>query len=103
VILTSNDEREFPAPFLRRCLQLTMPDPNETRLKEIVTEHLGAQLAGEAEDLLRKFVTGRKEGALTATDQLLNAIHLLKGGHGKMTDEERKNLEEALLKALQAR
>jgi MoxR-like ATPase len=27
VVLTSNGEREFPAPFLRRCIQLTIAEP----------------------------------------------------------------------------
>ena len=27
VVITSNSEREFPAPFLRRCIQLTIEDP----------------------------------------------------------------------------
>src|SRR5262249_8012973 len=41
VILTSNGEREFPPPFLRRCLQLTLPEPGEAQLKDIVTGHMG--------------------------------------------------------------
>ena len=43
IILTNNGERDFPPPFLRRCLRLTMPyDPDAKALKEIVKAHLGS-------------------------------------------------------------
>ena len=28
VVMTSNGEREFPAPFLRRCIRITIPQPS---------------------------------------------------------------------------
>jgi len=36
VIMTSNDERDFPLPFKRRCLLLEIPDPTPEELKKIV-------------------------------------------------------------------
>jgi MoxR-like ATPase len=39
MILTSNGERDFPPPFLRRCVRLTMEEPDEKRLEEIVKAH----------------------------------------------------------------
>lgn len=40
VVITSNGEREFPPAFLRRCLQLEMPDPNPEQLAAMVVAHL---------------------------------------------------------------
>ena len=33
-------EREFPPAFLRRCLRLEIPNPQEEALKQIVQQHL---------------------------------------------------------------
>jgi MoxR-like ATPase len=78
VILTSNGEREFPAPFLRRCIRLNIADPDDKQLSEIVFRHL-ARLRGthknEVEQIVREFYDRQKAGDL-ATDQLLNAIFL---------------------------
>ena len=40
IIMTSNGERDFPPPFLRRCLRLDMREPDEQALEAIVTAHL---------------------------------------------------------------
>ncbi|GAA4010236.1 MoxR family ATPase [Streptomyces plumbiresistens] len=79
VIITSNGEREFPPAFLRRCVRLDLPEPNESRLREIVAAHLGPDALDDTDDLLREFLERRAEGEL-ATDQLLNAVFLRKGG-----------------------
>ena len=39
IIITSNDERELPAPFLRRCLFHYIGFPGEQQLIEILTSH----------------------------------------------------------------
>ena len=101
VVLTSNGEREFPAPFLRRCLRLTMPNPDEEQLKKIVSLHLGEKATSEAQGLISEFmgkIKGKEESL--ATDQLLNAIYLINGNHGVNDEDERKRLIAALLKAL---
>ncbi|HYP29645.1 MAG TPA: MoxR family ATPase [Blastocatellia bacterium] len=76
VVLTSNGEREFPSAFLRRCLRLEMPEPDRELLGRIVSAHLGAKAAAEADEIIEEFLERRSSGAL-ATDQLLNAIHML--------------------------
>jgi MoxR-like ATPase len=93
MILTSNGERDFPPPFLRRCVRLTMQEPDAERLGQIVNAHLSQQVQqdhGEAvettlpsaemlEKLIGDFVkkrSDRSRGDL-ATDQLLNAIYLV--------------------------
>ena len=40
VILTTNDERELPRAFLRRCVEIAIPAPTPRRLLEIAQAHL---------------------------------------------------------------
>jgi MoxR-like ATPase len=75
VIITSNGERDFPPPFLRRCLRLRIPQPTPDRLAAIVQSHLGAEAAEAGSSLIDAFYRRQGEGDL-ATDQLLNAIYL---------------------------
>jgi len=39
VILTTNDERDLPRAFLRRCVVLSLRDPDPERLRRIVRRH----------------------------------------------------------------
>lgn len=89
VIMTSNGERELPAPFLRRCIRLEIAPPTLDALAEIVQTHFNDMLAdkevvtgtqrkildGQLDSLRTLFVEKRNEGQL-ATDQLLNAVHM---------------------------
>jgi MoxR-like ATPases len=75
IVLTSNGERDFPPAFLRRCLRLTLPQPNEAALTAIVKAHLGDKVLEKAQPLIQEFLHKRDKGDL-ATDQLLNAIYL---------------------------
>ncbi|MFE6779920.1 AAA family ATPase [Streptomyces sp. NPDC057702] len=85
VIITSNGERDFPPAFLRRCVRLDLPEPDENRLRAIVSAHLDPKDGSEAydtpeiDDLMRAFLARRARGEL-ATDQLLNAVFLRRGG-----------------------
>ena len=74
IVLTSNEEREFPPAFLRRCLRLDMKSPTPEELAAIVEAHLGKDIV-PFEQLIDVFLQERKKGDL-ATDQLLNAIYL---------------------------
>lgn len=98
VILTSNGERDFPAPFLRRCLRYTMKEPNEAELTRIVTAHLGAEKATEAAKRIKDFISLRNEGSL-ATDQLLNVVYLLTGTIAPEEDKK-EELVNKLLRSL---
>jgi MoxR-like ATPase len=79
VVITSNGERDFPPAFLRRCIRLDLPDPDEGQLREIVAAHLGDGSMAAADRLLEAFLNRRAPGEL-ATDQLLNAVFLRMGG-----------------------
>ncbi|MER6122839.1 MoxR family ATPase [Streptomyces sp. NPDC001795] len=95
VVITSNGEREFPPAFLRRCLRLDLPDPDERRLRAIVAAHLGPDSVPQVDDLIQTFLARRAPGEL-ATDQLLNAAYLRLGG----VDLDAEGLLEAVLHQL---
>jgi MoxR-like ATPase len=87
VIMSSNGEREFPAAFRRRCLELHVRPPSAERLGEIIAEHFSkgrfaAGLPDGWQRLCKEFVERRDRDAL-ATDQLMNAIYLRACGVGK--------------------
>jgi MoxR-like ATPase len=75
VVLTSNGERDFPAPLLRRCIPLELERPDHERLATVVRAHLGDELARVSDDLIARFLERSRTEQL-ATDQLLNAIYL---------------------------
>ncbi|MEU0371143.1 AAA family ATPase [Streptomyces sp. NPDC006283] len=101
VVITSNGERDFPPAFLRRCVRLDLPEPDEGRLRAIISAHLNADgtdadtdLAG-MDELMRAFLARRARGEL-ATDQLLNAVFLRRGG----VDLDAEGLLDAVLHRL---
>ncbi len=103
VIMTSNGEREFPAPFLRRCVRFDIGTPTPTQLHNIVAAHFNPETAAEQGELIEQFT--RLSNTLTnrptlAIDQLLNAVHLLSGAHQPTGSEERTRLVELLLREL---
>ncbi|WP_328553486.1 MULTISPECIES: AAA family ATPase [unclassified Streptomyces] len=75
VVLTSNGERDFPAPLMRRCIHLELGRPDHKRLATFVRAHLGDEAARAGDDLITHFLE-RSRSELVAADQLLNAIHL---------------------------
>ncbi len=77
IVMTSNGERDFPAPFLRRCIRFAMPDPDVDLLTKIVRAHLGAEAVAETTEMLLTFAEDVRNGKSLATDQLLNAIFLV--------------------------
>lgn len=100
VIMTSNDEREFPPAFLRRCLRLDVKLPNDSELLDIVTDHLtGAASVKDQFDALRTEFLERRDMQKQelATDQLLNAVYLVMHG---LDPTKRKLLKEALFRTL---
>ena len=84
IILTNNFEREFPPAFLRRCLQLKLPNPDKSKLEKIVRAHLGQQnqqFTNTVERLIDRFLKRRDQDKMDlATDQLLNAVFMATSG-----------------------
>jgi MoxR-like ATPase len=98
VVITSNGEREFPPPFLRRCVRLSIQPPDAKKLAEIVIGHLGESARVDSEGLIQRFLSSRDLGDL-ATDQLLNAFYLASAGT-KPADDTRQRLYTALFQPL---
>jgi len=98
VIMTSNDEREFPPAFLRRCLRVELREPTLAELTGIVERHLGPGTAESSRDLIDRFMTRRDTGELAA-DQLLNAIFLT-GFAATEPGADRQRLADLLMRHL---
>ncbi len=96
VVLTSNDEREFPPAFLRRCIQLQIEKPDKDELKRIVEAHLGPEIAHRANNFIEDFFK-KGEESYRAVDQLLNVIYLF---IREIPENDRKILYDALLQSL---
>ena len=95
VIMTSNGERDFPPAFLRRCLQVRMPDPKEDDLVQIVEAHLKQPVTGEFRAIIQQFAEmNDSEEGKRATDQLLNLLYILN------QNADRDRLKELLFKPL---
>ncbi len=89
VVLTSNGERDFPPPFLRRCLRLDMKRPEKADLERIVAAHFeqeftpkkdadgqvindqGAKLKASEIEQLDKMLTDAKKKFDTERDSLI--------------------------------
>ena len=84
VVLTSNRERELPAPFLRRCLHLHFDEPNKDKLARVVNAHFEQTLSNtknKVDDLIKDILHRRESNReYVATDQLLNAVYLIEKG-----------------------
>ncbi|MFE0104012.1 AAA family ATPase [Streptomyces sp. NPDC059009] len=76
VVMTSNREREFPGPLLRRCVSLDLEPPRDQRLAAMVLAHFGLDAYDENIDIVDQFTDAESDGTLLPTDQLLNAIFL---------------------------
>ncbi len=109
VVMTSNGERDFPAPFLRRCLRLTMKPPTKEELTRIVAAHfknkdqdkyknINIAQKTKIQELIQDFIDLRDEGTL-ATDQLLNAIFMVVNDRISLT-KGKKLSEDELIKQL---
>ncbi|MER6349572.1 AAA family ATPase [Streptomyces sp. NPDC001595] len=98
VVLTSNGERDFPPPFLRRCIRLHVEPPGREKLTQIVRQRLGLdETSGDDQyrDIVEAFIARRTEGDL-ATDQLLNAVQLRLSGAWSGTAERTDFLDTVL-------
>ncbi|WP_240483528.1 hypothetical protein [Streptomyces pathocidini] len=102
VVMTSNGEREFPAPLLRRCIHLDLAPPRDERLAAMVQAHFGPGADERHLDLIGLFTQGTRAGELRPTDQLLNAIFLTQYAareeHGR-----REDIAELLMRPLDQR
>ncbi len=108
-IITSNGERELPAPFMRRCIHLEMKPPTPERLMRIVAAHLtqlDASTLNTVRKLIKQIIDRRENDEYVSTDQLLNATFLAIKGfdlESRLQDEigsVQYSLEELILKTI---
>jgi MoxR-like ATPase len=100
VVITSNGERDMPAPMLRRCIRLTTALPMENQLYDIINSHSEDVEVGLIGDIIKQFLDGNVGGTI-ATDQLLNAIFLATRGR-LPTGIERSEVVNLILKQLES-
>ncbi|MEB3318544.1 MAG: ATPase [Cyanobacteriota bacterium] len=106
VVMTSNRERDFPAAFHRRCIRVTMPQPtDQAAFQVLVREHFKHTQRGDIadatpviEEILQFIENTNKQDR--ATDQLLNALHLLTLPGSAPTDKQIATLRKVLYKGL---
>jgi len=84
ILMTSNDEREFPPAFLRRCIRLDMEAPSEKRLRKIIegyyeddVKNITPSQKEMMDKIIKVFQNTNEEKYTLSTDQLLNAMQLL--------------------------
>jgi len=86
VIITSNNERQLPAPFLRRCVFANIEFPGREKLAQIIEQRLGSALALDRAlvgTAVARFVDVREKGRLNrvpGTSELLTWVHALQVG-----------------------
>ncbi|MGP4051341.1 AAA family ATPase [Streptomyces sp. 2A115] len=103
VVMTSNGERDFPAPLLRRCLHLDLPSPRNdewgaARLGAMVRAHFGDGDMAANDELISSFLQS-SPGSLRAADQLLNAIYLTQEAV-RDSEPDRRRLAKLLMRPL---
>jgi MoxR-like ATPase len=99
IVLTSNGERTFPPPFLRRCVQFRMPVPTKEFLAKVVAAHFGEFASEEESSVIEAFAQDLKESKALAIDQLLGLVHLVTG-QATPNDERRKAITEIVMTEL---
>jgi MoxR-like ATPase len=79
IVITTNNERELPAAFVRRCVVFDIPMPREHRLRAIAARHfddLGTPLVDEVYGLLKELATSAGVAKLRepSTAEFLDAL-----------------------------
>jgi MoxR-like ATPase len=99
IVFTSNGERAFSPPFLRRCVRFEMPAAGKDQLVRIVAAHLNDDAASTEDDAITAFAErlGRRDPL--AINQILEFVSLMTGD-APPSGETRKRLEEVLLREL---
>ena len=73
VFITSNNERDLPPAFVRRCVLLNIDAPKPPHLQRVATAHFGedtGSLYAEAETLFTEVASGVKERQLGTAEYL---------------------------------
>lgn len=101
IVMTSNGERTFPAPFLRRCVRFEMATPTKSFLESVVDGYLD-KVDGKNRTMIAQFAQRLVAGERLAIDQLLNYLYLVSSDNG-IDAIVRERLENTLLEELNGR
>jgi MoxR-like ATPase len=99
IVFTSNRERAFSAPFLRRCIRFEMPRFTEADLVSIVTAHLDEAAAAEEREVIGEFARQLRENKPLAINQILEYVWIVTG-NSPPDSQSRSNLRDILLREL---
>lgn len=94
VLITTNDERDLPTAFLRRCIELTLEAPGWDRLEEIVREHF-PKMSGKDRKGIRERIekaAGDGAGALPSPAELLDVVRAWDDLGPKLSDDAWKDI-----------
>lgn len=106
-IITSNQEKELPPAFLRRCLYHYIEFPNETQLAEIVSKRFNVEIDNELmKKAIEAFINLRDEkiegtDKKPSTSELINWFEVLQFSKTLETKENRSEEEEYFVKQIE--
>lgn len=99
IVFTSNGERAFSPPFLRRCVRFTMPQADRDRLTRIVAAHLSTDAATAEQETIADFADRLLKSDRLAINQILEFVYLVTGDSSP-DSASRQQLAEILLQEL---
>lgn len=99
IVFTSNGERAFSPPFLRRCVRFAMPPADGDRLTRIVAAHLSTGAAAAEQDQISTFAERLRKDDPLAINQILEFVYLVTGD-APPGSASRERLATILLKEL---
>jgi MoxR-like ATPase len=99
IVFTSNRERAFSAPFLRRCVRFEMPPFTPEDVANIVTRHLDEQATADEQGTIPDFARKLQADKQLAINQILEYVFLVTGSP-KPDSQTSEMLKETLLKEL---
>jgi MoxR-like ATPase len=99
IVFTSNGERAFSPPFLRRCVRFAVPPADEERLTRIVAAHLSSDAAATERDAIAAFAERLRRSDPLAINQILEFVSLV-AGESPPGSQSRRQLEAILLAEL---
>lgn len=106
IIITSNQEKELPPAFLRRCLYYYIEFPKETKLEEIVLSHY-PNLEKENtlfKQAMGKFIQIREDidRKKPSTSELLDWFKMIEYYHSRKGKNDLSEIEKLLVAELEA-
>jgi MoxR-like ATPase len=74
IVITTNDERDLPRPFLRRCVVLTLKPPSKEHLLTVAQAHLAEHYAPQIASIVADQVLAGQNGSAASTAEFLDTL-----------------------------